>query len=63
MLLNLIKHQQPNVDKMYLYVKDPFESKCQLLITGKEKVRIKELKNQNAFMEHIMHIYAHREAN
>ena len=24
-LLNLIKHQQPHIDKIYLYVKDPFE--------------------------------------
>lgn len=26
-LLNLIKHQRPEVDKVYLYIKDPFESK------------------------------------
>ena len=31
-LLILIKHQQPDIDKIYLYVKDPFESKYQLLI-------------------------------
>ena len=31
-LVNLIKHQQPDTDKIYLYVKDPFESKYQLLI-------------------------------
>ena len=24
-LLNLVKHQQPGIDKIYLYVKDPFE--------------------------------------
>ena len=24
-LLNLIKHQRPDIDKIYLYVKDPFE--------------------------------------
>ena len=33
-LLNLIKHQQPDIDKIYLYVKDPFESEYQLLING-----------------------------
>ena len=27
-LQNLIKHQRPDIDKIYLYVKDPFESKC-----------------------------------
>ena len=26
-LLNLIKYQKPDIDKIYLYVKDPFESK------------------------------------
>ena len=26
-LLNLIKHQRANVDKNYLYIEDPFESK------------------------------------
>ena len=26
-LLNLIKHQQPGIDKIYLYVKNPFKSK------------------------------------
>ena len=31
-LVNLIKHQQPDTDKIYLYVRDPFESKYQLLI-------------------------------
>ena len=34
-LLNLIRHQRPDIDKIYLYVKDPFKSKYQLLINGK----------------------------
>ena len=34
-LLDLIKHQQPDNDKNYLYVKDPFESKYHLLINGR----------------------------
>ena len=28
-LLNLIKHQRPDIDKIYFYVKDPFKSKYQ----------------------------------
>ena len=28
-LLNLIKHQLPDIDKIYLYLKDPFKSKYQ----------------------------------
>ena len=37
MLLNLIKHQQTDIEiylDIYLYIKDPFESKYQLLING-----------------------------
>ena len=33
-LLNLIKHQRTDIDKIYLYVKDSFESNYQLLING-----------------------------
>ena len=50
MLLNLIKNQRPYIDKIYLIVKDPFESKYQLLINRREKVGIKKLKNPKAFM-------------
>ena len=52
MLLNLIKHQRPDIDKNYLYVKDPFESKYQLLINGKEKVGIENLKSPKAFIDY-----------
>ena len=49
MLLNLKKNKQPDIDKTYLYVKDPFESKYQLLINGRERVGIKTLKNPKIF--------------
>ena len=52
MLLNLIKHQRPELDKTYLYVKDPFESKYQLLINGREKIGVKELKNPKPFIDY-----------
>ena len=45
MLHNLIKHQQLDIDKIYLKfisVKDPFESKYQLLINKTEQVEIKK---------------------
>ena len=32
---NLISHQ-PDIDKMYLYAKDPYEAKYQLLIKKRE---------------------------
>ena len=51
-LLNLIRHQRPDIDKIYLYVKDSFESKYQLLINGREKVGIKTLKNPKAFFDY-----------
>ena len=35
-LLTLIKHQRSGIDKIYLYVEDPFESKYQLLINRRK---------------------------
>ena len=51
-LLNLIKHQIPDTDKSYLYVKGPFDSKYQLLINGREKVGIQNLKNPKACIDY-----------
>ena len=48
-LLNLIKHQRPDIDKIYSYVKDPLESKYQLLINGREKAGIENVKNPKAY--------------
>ena len=59
-LLNLIKHQRPGIDKIYLYTKDPFESKYQLLINGREKVGTEILENPEAFADYsqkIDHVY------
>ena len=50
MLWNLIKHQQPDIDKIYLQVNDPFESKYQLLIDRREKAGIENLKSPKAFI-------------
>ena len=38
-LLNLIENQ-PHIDKIYLYAKDPYEAKCQYLINKRESVGI-----------------------
>ena len=35
-----------------MYVKDPFESKYQLLINGRDKVGIKQTKKQKAFIDY-----------
>ena len=51
-LLNSIKHQRADIDKIYLYIKDPFESKYHLLINGREKVAIEILKKANEFINY-----------
>ena len=51
-LLNLIKNQWLGIDKIYLYVKDPFKSKSQLLINGRRNVGIRILKNPRAFIDY-----------
>ena len=59
-LLNLIKHQRPDVDKIYLYLKDPLESKYQLLINGREKVGIKYEENPQIFIDYSQSIYVYK---
>ena len=56
MILNLMKYQRRDIDKIYLYVKDPFESKYQLLINRREKIRTKKLKNSKAFIDYLQTI-------
>ena len=51
-LLNLIKHQRPDIDKTYFSVKDPFESKYQSILNGREKQRIKKLKNPEGIIDY-----------
>ena len=55
-LLNVIKHQRPDIDKIYSNVKGPFKSKYQLLINGTEKVEIKTLKNPKEFIDYSQRI-------
>ena len=52
-LLGLRKNQRPDIDKIYLYVKDSFKSTYQLLINRREKVRVKTLKNPKAFIDYL----------
>ena len=48
-LFNLIIHQ-PDIDKISLYAKDPYEVKHQLLINEKESTRLMHLNDSKAFM-------------
>ena len=43
-LLNLINHK-PDIDKIYLYAKDPYEAKYQFLVNKREKVGLKHYNN------------------
>ena len=50
-LLNLIENQ-PDIDKIYLYAKDPYEAKYQYLIKKREGVDIDHFNNLKAFIEY-----------
>ena len=50
-LLNLINNQ-PDIDKIYLYAKDPYEAKYQYLINKREKVGSDHFNDPRAFIEY-----------
>ena len=50
-LLNLLNNQ-PDIDKIYLYAKDPYEKKYQYLINKREKVGLNHFNDPKAFMEY-----------
>ena len=50
-LLNLINNQ-PDIDKIYLYAKDPYEAKYQFLINMRESTGLKHFNDPKAFMEY-----------
>ena len=50
-LLNLIDNQ-PDIDKIYLYAKDPYEAKYKYLINIREKVGLKRFNDPKAFIEY-----------
>ena len=51
LLLNLIENQ-PDIDKIYLYAKDPYEAKYQYLINKREGVGINRFNDSKAFIEY-----------
>ena len=50
-LLNLINNQ-PDIDKIYLYERDPYEEKYQYLMNKREKVGLNHFDDPKAFMEY-----------
>ena len=58
-LINLINNQ-PDIDKIYSYAKDPYDVKYQYLINKREKVVLKHYNDFKAFIEYsndIQHVY------
>ena len=50
-LLNLMNNQ-PDIDKISLYAKDPYETKYQYSINKREKVGLNDFDDPKAFMEY-----------
>ena len=50
-LLNLINHE-PDIDQIYLYAKDPYKAKYQLLINDSETTGLEYLNDSKAFIKY-----------
>ena len=50
-LFNLTS-QQPDIDKIYLYAKDPYEAKYHFLIIKRESTGLKHFSDSKAFIEY-----------
>ena len=50
-LLNVIENQ-PNIDKIYLYAKDPYEAKYHYLINKRKSVGINHFNDPKVFIEY-----------
>ena len=50
--LNL-RSQQPDIDKICLYAKNPYEAKYQFLINKWENAGVKQLNDSKAFIEYL----------
>ena len=55
-LLNLIENQ-PDIDKIYLYAKDPYEATYQYLINKREGLAIDHVNDLKAFIEYSNDMY------
>ena len=55
-LLNLINNQS-DIDKIYLYAKDPYEAKYQFLINKREGTGLKHFNDSKAFIEYSNDMY------
>ena len=51
-LLNLTNNQ-PDINKIYLYAKDPYEAKYQYVINKREKVGLDHFNDPEAFIDYL----------
>ena len=51
-IIKLVNNQQ-DIDKIYLYAKDPYEDKYQYLINKRESVGLKHFNDPKAFIEYL----------
>ena len=51
LLFNLIRHQL-DIDKIYLYAKDPYDTKYQFLTKKQESTGLKHFHDSKAFIEY-----------
>ena len=61
-LLNLINYQL-DIDKIYLYANDPYESKYKYLINKREKMDLHHFNDPKAFIGYsndMQHVYKNR---
>ena len=49
-------NQQPDIDQIYLYAKDPCEAKYQFLINKREGTGLKHFNDSKAFIEYANHM-------
>ena len=50
-LLNL-RNNQPDIDKIYLYAKNPYEAKYQFLINKRKGIGLKDFNNSKTLIEY-----------
>ena len=50
-MLNLINNE-PDIDKIYLYAKDPYKAKYKLLINKRESTGLKYFNDSKGFIEY-----------
>ena len=50
--LLILINNQPNIDKIYLYAKDPYEAKYQFLINKRQSTGLKYFHDPKVFIEY-----------